>query len=37
MKDAIAMVREIRAMKIKSLLVGGAGGFTHPDFRNNFV
>lgn len=32
LKDAIAMVREIRAMKIKSLLVGGAGGFTHPDF-----
>jgi branched-chain amino acid transport system substrate-binding protein len=32
LKDAIAMVKEIRAMKIKSLLVGGAGGFTHPDF-----
>ncbi|TFG82664.1 MAG: ABC transporter substrate-binding protein [Spirochaetales bacterium] len=32
LKDAIAMVREIRAMKIKSLLVGGAGGFTHPNF-----
>jgi branched-chain amino acid transport system substrate-binding protein len=32
LKDAIAVVREIRVMKIKSLLVGGAGGFTHPDF-----
>jgi|GEM_PF-177967 len=32
LKDAIAMVREIRALKIKSLLIGGAGGFTHPDF-----
>ena len=32
LKDAIAMVKEIRAMEIKSLLVGGAGGFTHPDF-----
>ncbi|MGB5994781.1 MAG: ABC transporter substrate-binding protein [Candidatus Deferrimicrobiaceae bacterium] len=32
LKDAIAMVREIRALKIRSLLVGGAGGFTHPDF-----
>ncbi len=32
LKDAIAMVKEIRAMKINSLLVGGAGGFTHPDF-----
>lgn len=32
LKDAIAMVKEIRAMKIGSLLVGGAGGFTHPDF-----
>ncbi len=32
LKDAIAMVREIRAMRIGSLLVGGAGGFTHPDF-----
>ncbi len=32
LKDAVALVREIRAMKIRSLLVGGAGGFTHPDF-----
>jgi len=32
LKDAIAMVREIRALKVRSLLVGGAGGFTHPDF-----
>ena len=32
LEDAIAVVREIRALKIKSLLVGGAGGFTHPDF-----
>jgi branched-chain amino acid transport system substrate-binding protein len=32
LKDAIALIREIRAMKIRSLLVGGAGGFTHPDF-----
>lgn len=32
LKDAIAMVREIRALRIRSLLVGGAGGFTHPDF-----
>jgi branched-chain amino acid transport system substrate-binding protein len=32
LKDAIAMVKEIRTMKIQSLLVGGAGGFTHPDF-----
>ena len=32
LKDAIAMTKEIRNMKIGSLLVGGAGGFTHPDF-----
>jgi branched-chain amino acid transport system substrate-binding protein len=32
LNDAIAMAREIRAMKIRSLLAGGAGGFTHPDF-----
>jgi len=32
MKDAVALVRQIRAEKIRSLLCGGAGGFTHPDF-----
>lgn len=32
MKDAVALVKQIRAEKIKSLLCGGAGGFTHPDF-----
>jgi len=32
MKDAVALVKQIRAQKIWSLLCGGAGGFTHPDF-----
>lgn len=32
LKDALALVKEIRALGINSLLAGGAGGFTHPDF-----
>ena len=32
MKDAVALVRQIRAANIDALLCGGAGGFTHPDF-----
>jgi branched-chain amino acid transport system substrate-binding protein len=32
LKDAVALVRQIRAAKINALLCGGAGGFTHPDF-----
>lgn len=32
LKDAVAIVKEIRKLKIKSLLCGGAGGFTHPNF-----
>jgi branched-chain amino acid transport system substrate-binding protein len=32
MKDAVALVKQIRAEKINSFLCGGAGGFTHPDF-----
>jgi branched-chain amino acid transport system substrate-binding protein len=32
LKDAILLVNKIREMKIKSLLCGGAGGFTHDDF-----
>ena len=32
LKDAIAVVKEIRGLGIKSLLCGGAGGFTHPSF-----
>jgi branched-chain amino acid transport system substrate-binding protein len=32
LKDAVALVKEIRRLKIKSLLAGGAGGFTHPKF-----
>ncbi|MFC1836404.1 ABC transporter substrate-binding protein [Thermodesulfobacteriota bacterium] len=32
LKDAIALVKTIRELKIKSMLCGGAGGFTHEDF-----
>lgn len=32
MKDAVELVKQIRAAKIDSLFCGGAGGFTHPDF-----
>lgn len=32
LKDAVDLVRTIRALGIKSLLCGGAGGFTHEDF-----
>jgi len=32
LKDAVAVVKEIRKLKINSLLCGGAGGFTHPKF-----
>lgn len=32
MKDGVALVRQIRGAGIDSLLCGGAGGFTHPDF-----
>jgi len=32
LEDAIALAREVRELGIRSLLVGGAGGFTHPDF-----
>jgi branched-chain amino acid transport system substrate-binding protein len=32
MKDAVELVKRIRAAKIDSLFCGGAGGFTHPDF-----
>ncbi|MGD9365923.1 MAG: ABC transporter substrate-binding protein [Desulfobacteraceae bacterium] len=31
-KDAVELVKRIRAAKIDSLFCGGAGGFTHPDF-----
>ncbi|MDM8524254.1 ABC transporter substrate-binding protein [Desulfococcaceae bacterium HSG8] len=31
-KDGAALVKKIREMKISSLLCGGAGGFTHPEF-----
>lgn len=31
-KDAVELVKQIRAAGIKSLFCGGAGGFTHPDF-----
>jgi branched-chain amino acid transport system substrate-binding protein len=32
MKDGVQLVKQIREAKIDSLLTGGAGGFTHPDF-----
>lgn len=32
LKDGLALVKEIRSLGIQALLVGGAGGFTHPDF-----
>lgn len=32
LKDAVALVQVIRGMDIPSLLCGGAGGFTHPNF-----
>jgi branched-chain amino acid transport system substrate-binding protein len=32
LNDALAVVKEIRELKLKSLLCGGAGGFTHPNF-----
>jgi branched-chain amino acid transport system substrate-binding protein len=32
LEDAVALVKQIREVKIKSLLCGGAGGFTHPKF-----
>lgn len=32
LKDAVAVVKEIRELKINSLLCGGAGGFTHQKF-----
>lgn len=32
MKDGVELVKQIREAKIDSLLTGGAGGFTHPDF-----
>ena len=32
MKDGVELVKQIREAKIDSLLAGGAGGFTHPDF-----
>jgi branched-chain amino acid transport system substrate-binding protein len=32
LKDAVALVRNIREAKIDALLCGGAGGFTHPEF-----
>ena len=32
LKDAILLVNKIGEMNIKSLLCGGAGGFTHDDF-----
>ena len=35
LKDAVAVVREIRELQLNSLLVGGAGGFTHPKFITN--
>lgn len=33
LEDAILLVNKISELKIKSLLCGGAGGFTHDDFR----
>ena len=35
LKDAVAVVREIRELQLNTLLVGGAGGFTHPKFITN--
>ncbi len=32
LQDAVKIVKEIRKLKIQSLLAGGAGGFTHPKF-----
>lgn len=32
LKDAVAVVNEIRKLGINTLLCGGAGGFTHPNF-----
>ncbi|MEN8130009.1 MAG: ABC transporter substrate-binding protein [Pseudomonadota bacterium] len=32
LKDAVLLVKTIRQLKIDSLLIGGAGGFTHPKF-----
>lgn len=32
LKDGVALVRTIRELKVKSLLCGGAGGFTLPEF-----
>ncbi len=32
LKDAVYLVKKIRELKIKSLLCGGAGGFTHQKF-----
>jgi len=32
LKDAILLVNKINELKIKSILCGGAGGFTHADF-----
>lgn len=33
LKDAILLVNQISELNINSLLCGGAGGFTHDDFR----
>ena len=33
LKDALAVVKGIRKLKLNSLLCGGAGGFTHPNFN----
>jgi branched-chain amino acid transport system substrate-binding protein len=32
LKDAVTLVKTIRGLGIPSLLAGGAGGFTHPNF-----
>jgi branched-chain amino acid transport system substrate-binding protein len=32
LKDGALLLKNIREMKLNALLVGGAGGFTHPDF-----
>lgn len=32
LQDAVSLIKKIRELKLDSILIGGAGGFTHPNF-----
>jgi hypothetical protein len=32
LQDAVSLIKKIRELKLDSILIGGAGGFTHPQF-----